>query len=165
MISTKQNGTVSHKALILLAPDFREGTIVYCLERLRQAGVAVSLVGLSARMVKGLHGMVVRPDFSLGELISKMDTQSSGCADHPLIIIPGGNACISALFADPRVHQLIQSALQKEGLVAAMPEAEKMLEQTQLLTPETVSCFLWINRNELEECADLLIDYIDGQFA
>jgi putative intracellular protease/amidase len=149
MLMVKRNGAAISTVLILVARDFREGTIVYLLERLRQAGISVSLVSLSGRLVKGYHGMEIRPDLSLGQL--PLTT------DHKLLILPDGQACVAALLADPRVLQLIDDTLLNQGLVAAMPEAELMLEQLGLVTAKTAPNFIWLQGQDLANFSEQLI--------
>jgi putative intracellular protease/amidase len=149
MLMVRRNGATNRTVLILVARDFREGTIVYLLERLRQAGISVSLVSLSDRLVKGYHGMAIRPDLSLEQL------PQDPC--HRLLILPDGRACVSALLADPRVHQLIEETLHSHGLVAAMPEAEVMLERLGLVTAETVANFVWLKGQDLAAFTEQLI--------
>ncbi len=152
MLTTNQNGRGSNAALILLAPNFIEGNIVFCLEQLRQAGIPVSLVGLSAGLIKGYHGMIVKPDYSLGQL--------STIHGHKLVLLPDGKACIAALFADPRVHQLIKTTLKNNGLVAAMPDAEVMLEKSNLISAETASNFLWQRDHDLKTFTEQMITFL-----
>lgn len=149
MLMAKRNGAVISTVFILVARDFREGTIVYLLERLRRAGISVSLVGLSDRLIKGYHGMEIRPDLSLGQL--------PPTSDHELLILPDGQACVAALLADPRVVQLIDDTLLNQGLVAAMPEAEVMLEQLGLVTAKTAFNFIWLKGQDLADFAEQLI--------
>lgn len=153
MIPRKRNGNGHGSALILLAADFREGRTVYCVERLRQAGISVSLVGLSAGLITGYHGMTLRPDVTLSQLPEAMN--------HKLVLIPDGKECISALFADPRVHQLIETTLENQGLVAAMPEAEAMLEQASLVTSGTAASFMWQKDRDFEGFVKELINCLD----
>jgi putative intracellular protease/amidase len=126
MLLAKRNGSATGTVLIPVASEFHEGTIVYFLEHLREAGISVSLVSLSNRLIRGYHGMVIKADFSLGQIPLH--------SDHKLLILPGGKACASALLADPRIHQLIDETLDNRGLVAAMPEMEVMLEQSNLIS-------------------------------
>jgi hypothetical protein len=110
-------------------------------------------VGLSARLIRGYHGMTVRPDVTLGQL--------TGTADHKLVLIPDGKECVSALFADPRVHQLIENTLKTQGVVAAMPEAETMLERSGLVTSSTASSFVWRRDKDLTEFTAELISHLE----
>ena len=149
----KRSGTVGSSALILLAPEFKEGRTVYCLERLREAGISVSMIGLSAGLISGYHGMTVRPDFTL--------SQMPDCVSHKVVLIPDGKACVSALFADPRIHRLIKATLAGHGIVAAMPEAESMLERAGLVTSESAPSFVWSRDKDLKTFAGELINHLE----
>jgi len=135
MTQRYQNGAPKHGALILLAKEFAESSTVACLERLRGEGISVSLVGLSAGLVTGSHGLAIRPDLTLDQV--------SPLAKHKLLLLPGGKAAVSALFADPRVHRLIKDTLHHQGVVAAAPEAESFIEQAGLIGTGTAANYLW----------------------
>ena len=112
----------SHKGsvFILLAPGFEEGSAIYCLDRLREAGILVSLVGLSAGLISGAHGVTVRPDRTLG--------QTSTLTPPYLVLVPDGKKSVTALLADPRVHRLLTATLENNGKIAAMPAAAVILK-------------------------------------
>ena len=118
---------VSHQAssqnqtLILIAPGFREESVVQCLSQMREAGLAVSLVGLSAGLIRSLHGVVMLPDCSLEQL--------SPLGSPQLVIVPGGKQSVSALLADPRVHKLLDDTLENGGFVAATTTAQIVLAE------------------------------------
>ena len=105
----------SDKIFILLAPGFEEGPTIYCLARLREAGLPVSLVSRTSGMVRGQHGLMVRPDQTLAQIIS---------IKPRMVLIPGGRQCLAALAADPRVHELLKSTLCNEGYIAAAMKSQ-----------------------------------------
>lgn len=109
----------NRRVIILLAPDFAEGATIYCLDRLREAGIAVSLVAVSAGLISGAHGVAVRPDYTLEQL--------TAVTPPSLVIIPDGKKSVTALLADPRVHRLLAATLDNDGLIAAMPIAASVL--------------------------------------
>lgn len=148
----KRNGAPGSVALILLAPQFREGRTVYCMERLREAGISVSMVGLSAGLIAGYHGMAVRPDLTLSQL-----PETTG---HKLLLIPDGKESVAVLFADPRVHQLIKTTVKNEGMVAAMPDAERLIEQAGLVTARSASQFVWKRDGDMKGFVTALIHYL-----
>lgn len=111
---------LSHSdVLLLIAPGFEEGPVTYCIENMRQAGLAILLIGLSPSLIRSQHGMAVRPDALLGQLPPVMD--------HRLVIIPGGVQCASALLAEPRVHRLIEETVARGGYLAATMTAQEIL--------------------------------------
>ena len=142
---TRKNG--SHKRVfILLAHDFKELSVVYCLDRMREAGLPVSLVGLISGAVRGMHGLVIEPDYSL---------EAVGQAPHVCgVVIPGGQQCTSLLTMDPRVHHLVQDVIDGDGFLAVMATAVNSfnrasftltdkaiyLEQGDMSLPEFVTC-------------------------
>ena len=112
---------LSDRAAILLAPGFEEGDIIYCLDRLRDAGITVDVVGLTTGLIRGIHGVVVRPDHSLDQLLPEQIFST--------VIVPGGQQSTNALLADPRVHRMLKSTLSKGGWLAALLSAEPILKQ------------------------------------
>lgn len=76
----------NNRVLILLATGFEETAVVFCASQIREAGLPISLIGLSAGVLKGLHGLFIRPDYSLDQLLP--ETSYAG------IIIPGSTQCV-----------------------------------------------------------------------
>ena len=107
--------------IILITTGFDEDSTVICLKYLRQAGVPVKLVGLTAGSITGEHGLIVRPDCSLESLDQE---------DEPyLIVVPGKVESTKSILADPRFHKMIQSLPQQHGLLAIMRSAESAFGQ------------------------------------
>lgn len=114
VLVAKKSG--SHKRVfILLAHGFEEMPVVYCLDRMREAGLPVSLVGLVSGAVRGAHGLVIEPDYSLDT--TGQTTLVCG------VVIPGGQQCISLLMMDPRVYHLVQDVTDGDGFLAVMATA------------------------------------------
>lgn len=120
------HGSTSDKIFILLAPGFEESTVVFCLEQMREAGLSVSLVSLSTGLVSGLHGLVLRPDYSLDQLLPGLSCR--------LVIVPGSRQCASSLLADPRVHHLLRNTLNGGGFIVSTTTATPLLKQTEIST-------------------------------
>lgn len=110
---------------ILLAPGFLEGDTIYCLDRLRGAGISVSIVGLASGLITGAHGLSVKPDSTLNQL------QSGSLFE--MVLIPGGPQCTAALLADPRVHEMFDCTWQSKGRVAVLIDAEPEMKRAGLL--------------------------------
>lgn len=140
--------------LILLAPGFEEIVIIYLLTAMREMGLQVSLVGLTAGLVNGLYGLAVRPDYSFEQLKTGMPYQ--------LIIIPGGRQCTSSLVTDPRVHRLLDATLRNSGYVAATSTAEPIL--TQIGIPELAESSRFIVQRDMEigDFTDGLLNLLSG---
>ena len=143
----------SNSILILLAPGFEETPVVYCLDHMREAGLPVSLVGLSTGLIKGLHGLTVRPDASLDHLLSGTIYQG--------VIVPGGHQCVSSLLTDPRVHQLLEATLQNKGFIAAMATAANLLlAQSSIPELAGMSCFVEQAEMEISQFTERLINLL-----
>jgi transcriptional regulator GlxA family with amidase domain len=104
------------QVIVLLADGFDEAAVSLVLSTLRQAGVAVSLVGLRAGPANGAYGMVVVPDMSLDRLLERDGSNSA-------LIVPGGAGHLARLQADPRVGGLLRRAVEVEAMVVGLDQA------------------------------------------
>lgn len=111
----------TQRGLVLVADGFDEQTAIYCVRALRDAGIAVALVGLPAGLVTGNRGISVQPDLSLDEL--PLDVSSA------LVVIPGGRRSAAALLTDPRVHDLVEATAASSGKVAVLGTAVEGAER------------------------------------
>ena len=140
------------EVFILLAPGFEEGAAIYCLDRLREAGIPVSLVGASAGLISGTHGVTVRPDCTLGQL--------TAVPPPKIVLIPDGKKSVSALLADPRVHRLLAATVENNGAIAAMPATASMLGGVGIESETAVSPIITQPNGSLDEFTDQLINLI-----
>ncbi len=116
---TQQYHSEYGEVFILLASGFEEEATIFCLTQLREAGIFVSLVGASAGLIRGAHGVKVQPDATLRKV--------TAVSPPKLIIIPDGKRAVSMLLSDPRVHQLLAATTENNGQVAVMPAVASML--------------------------------------
>jgi putative intracellular protease/amidase len=150
-----QSSFLNNKALILLAPGFEQRTTICLLDHMREAGLSVSLVGLTAGLVKSDLGLVVRPDYSLEQLVNR--------APYQLIIVPGGRQCTSSLVMDPRVHNLLEATLKNDGFVAATLTAEPLLTQMGIPAPLDSSRFISQKDMEVKEFTGALVNLLSDR--
>ena len=102
------------RVLILLAPGFLEGDLLFTVDRLREAGVQVQMTAMTSNCVGGQHGIVVCPD----RILTEVNDES-----YQAVVIPGGWQCGATLLSDPRIHQLVNGVLNTEGYAVAMAQA------------------------------------------
>jgi hypothetical protein len=141
-----------NQVFILIAPGFEEKQTVHFLSSMREAGIPVSLIGLSADDISGLHGIMLHPDYALGEI----PAHEAGA----LVVMPGGRQCISGLMADPRVHQLLQNTVTQQGYIAATKSAENILPHTHFKNILTCENFKPQGEMEFNEFTDHLIKLV-----
>ena len=127
---------ISHKKIVILvAPEFDEKFVVYCLCRMREVGLYAKIVSLTSGHLTGLHGLKIFGDTSLSLLMQSR----SLFEPQNLIIIPGGYKCIAALLSDPRTHQLMTTTLENDGYVATGHPAQQFLVDMLIPQPKVMS--------------------------
>jgi len=146
----RHEGTTKNKVLIFLAPEFNESETVYCLEEFRKASLPVCLVSMSTGLVKGKHGLLIRPDYSLDELLPEQPIR--------LILIPGGQLCSASIMSDPRAHRLINATIHSRNFVAAMSGAESILSEAGFTTNQANEFVVSQGLQGIKEFAQLLIN-------
>jgi hypothetical protein len=101
--------------ILLLADGFDEAAVSIILTNLRQAGLAVNLVGLRSRRVSGAHGMIVVPNTSLDRVLE---------ISSPILalILPGGASHLTRLRVDPRVSTLLQRSIMEETILVGLED-------------------------------------------
>ena len=118
----KQHKLADKSVIILLAPGFAETETAHYISYMRENKIPVSLVGLSAQQVSGTHGLSFHPDCSLNQLPCQKN--------HPLVLMLGGYDYLASLMADPRVHQLLDDAEERNAIVAADETAATVIPYT-----------------------------------
>jgi len=125
MISTNQ--THNNNVAILISPGFAENDVVYCLSKMRTAGLPTTLLGVSTQTTPGQHGLLVKPDYSLDDLDSSILFR--------LIVIPGSYECVTNLLMTPSFHTQVKEHRSLDctnGRIAILAEAENALQQANL---------------------------------
>ena len=107
------SGTHRAQTILLLADGFDEAGVGVILSRLRQEGLAVSLVGLRANRVYGAHGLVIVPDKSLDRLLE-------ATAPISALILPGGSNHLVRLRLDPRVGVLLKRCVEEQAILVGL---------------------------------------------
>lgn len=109
------------QVILLLADGFDEAGVSIILTTLRQAGLAVSLVGLRSKRVNGAHGLIIVPNTSLDRILA---------ISPPILalILPGGVGHLARLRVDPRVSTLIQQSISEKSILVGLED-----EATQIV--------------------------------
>ncbi|MEM7112004.1 MAG: hypothetical protein AAF614_06195 [Chloroflexota bacterium] len=103
-----------YDVFILLAARFDEAFVIACFIQLRLVGLRAGLVGLTAAFVQGCYGLNLCPDLTLSELIAQEQVAEAG------FILPGTSDCLTMLFAEPRVIELIAKRLSVQAKAALL---------------------------------------------
>jgi 4-methyl-5(b-hydroxyethyl)-thiazole monophosphate biosynthesis len=112
---------MAKKAAVLLAAGFEEVEAVTPVDYLRRAGIGVVTAAVGERAeVAGSHGVPVRADATLEELVKQAGGLAGLCESLDAVIIPGGMPGASNLAASPGVSALIRAMARDGKLVAAI---------------------------------------------
>ena len=116
---------------VLLAEGFEESEAIEPVDVMRRAGLAVMLVGQNDMYVTGAHGITIKTDLLLDEVIK---------ADMELLMLPGGGG-YALLDGDERVHGLIDYAWENDLYISAICAAPAILGKKGLLKGKKATCF------------------------
>lgn len=114
------------EVLIPLAQGCEELEAVTCIDLLRRAGIRVTTVGLEPELVPVVasRGTRLLPDLPLDAVLQR---------DFDLILLPGGLPGADHLNADQRLREMIQRQAARDGYLAAICAAPKVLANARVL--------------------------------
>ncbi|MCB0209263.1 MAG: DJ-1/PfpI family protein [Anaerolineae bacterium] len=101
------------QAILLLTDGFEETAVTLLLITLREAGLAVLVVGLRSGRVNGAHGLMIIPDSSLDRLLEKPPPILA-------VILPSGMGHLGRLQIDPRVGALLSRSIEEQALFVGL---------------------------------------------
>lgn len=120
----KESEVECMKVLVPLAEGFEEIEALTVVDILRRAGVEVVTAGLKEGLVKGSHGVWVRPDTALDRISE---------ADFDAIVLPGGFPGFVNLGQDDRIMSMIQEMNRAGRCIAAICGAPSVLIRAGVL--------------------------------
>lgn len=119
-------------AVVVLADGCEEIEAVTPIDVLRRAGVEVVAAGLTARTVRGAHGL----EFAADALLVDAPT------DPDAIVLPGGMPGAANLGADEALRARVRRVAASGGVVAAICAAPAMaLGPTGVLVGRRATCY------------------------
>ena len=101
------------QVILLLADGFNETAVTILLITLREAGLAVLVVGLRSGRVNGAHGLMIIPDMSLDRLLEKTPPILA-------VLLPNGMGHLGRLQIDPRVGTLLSRSIEEQALLVGL---------------------------------------------
>lgn len=116
---------------VLLAEGFEEIEAIEPIDIMRRAGMAVTTVGLSDKYVKGAHGITVKADLLIDEVVK---------ADMEMLMLPGGEGHV-VLDNDERVHELIDYAYDNNLYISAICASPSIIGKKGILNGKKATCF------------------------
>ncbi|MCB0171436.1 MAG: DJ-1/PfpI family protein [Anaerolineae bacterium] len=99
--------------ILLLADGFEETAFTILLVMLREAGLAVLVVGLRTGRVNGAHGLMIVPDISMDRLLEKMPPILA-------VILPNSVGHLGRLQVDPRVGALLGRSVEESAMLVGL---------------------------------------------
>jgi len=134
------------RVAILAGPDYEDLELHYPLLRLIEAGYEVKVIALSKDIVKGKHGLLVKPDLTFAEA----DPKEFDC-----VVIPGGWAP-DRLRRYKEVLDFVKAIYDKGGIVAAICHGPQVLISAKLLKGKRVTCVSAIKDDVINAGAEYL---------
>jgi putative intracellular protease/amidase len=116
--------TAKNGIFVLLAPGFEEIDVCVVTRALRRSGFSVTVIGLTAGLVRGTYGLSLAPDCTLSEV--EMERPRA-------VVLPGGVQATRKLNTDPRVHRLLRWVSGQGGYVLALDTAYTVVRRAGVL--------------------------------
>jgi len=123
MVGHRAERPVVGTALLLWGPNFHEAAATIFTTELREAAVAVKLVGITGQHAAGLHGLLLSADLTLGQALRLNQPISA-------LILPCSLATLRRIDNDPRVYELLRLACANGARFVVHDPV--MLEETRL---------------------------------
>lgn len=111
------------KALIISADNFEDSELLAPSNRLKEAGVDVTVASLNRRAIKGKHGCEVAVDKTLDEVDPD---------DYAILILPGG-AAPAVVRKEPKALEIARLFITRGKPVAAICHGPQILISAGLL--------------------------------
>ncbi len=118
--------------LVPLANGCEELEAVTIIDLLRRAEINVTTAGLEEGSIKASRGVVLLPDTTLDQALTK---------DYEMIVLPGGLPGSDYLDQDPRIQKLLKNMIAGGKLVAAICAAPKVLANAGLLENKSATSY------------------------
>ena len=125
---------IERSACVLVVDGFEEIEAVTVVDVLRRAGVSVSVLGVDHRTVIGSHGLTIKVDASLADVIDLGTT-------FDLVVLPGGMPGASSLRDSERVKGFVLSQRERHANVAAICAGPIALAAFGVLRGKRATCF------------------------
>lgn len=117
--------------LIPLANGFEEIEAMNLIDILRRADIKVQTAGLNGEMIEGAHGVVVKADTLLDNVLSD---------DFDMIVLPGGLPGAEYLAKSEKVQSLLKEFDSKNKLIGAICAAPWALSTAGVLK-DSYTCY------------------------
>ncbi len=117
---------------MLLGTGFEEMEAVVPLDLMRRAGISVSTVGVSGKVVTSSHGIPITADLEIGEVdLTVMEG----------ILLPGGFGGVASLRGSREAMDLIRFAWDNQLLTAAICAGPTVLADLGIVDGKNATCY------------------------
>lgn len=106
--SKRKLSKVAPCVLVLWGEYFDEVAATMFIVTLRQAGVAVRVVGVHGLLAAGRNGLLLHADMSLSEIQPLIDQVTC-------LVLPCSRAAVKRLENDPRIHELFAAVVHNQA--------------------------------------------------
>lgn len=134
---------------ILLERDFQDAEVVYPFYRFKEAGAAVTTVGVEAKEYSGKYGYPIKAERRASEVSAK---------DFDALVVPGGWAP-DFLRRDAAVLALVRESVERGSVVGAICHAGWVLVSAGVLRGRRVTSFSAIR----DDVANAGAEWVDSE--
>ncbi len=117
---------------VLLGQGFEETEAVAPIDLMRRAGIEVTTVGVTGKIVPGSHGIPVQADITMSELNPE---------DMEMIVLPGGMGGVRSLLDSTQALQAVSYAWEHGKFVAAICAAPTILARLHITDNKNATCY------------------------
>ena len=117
---------------MLLGTGFEETEAIAPLDLLRRAGVAVTTVGLSGKIIYGSHGIGVEADIEIGQL---------DLTNLEMIVLPGGLGGVTSIRGCQAAMDAIRFAYENGKYTAAICAGPTVLADLGIVNGKNATCY------------------------
>ena len=142
------------KILIPLADGFEEIETVTLIDVLRRAGLDVIAAGLSAKELKGAHGVRLVPDRALDAVKDQ---------SFDMVILPGGQPGVDNLRKDGRVLEVLKRMKSEGKLIGAICAAPMVLRDAGLISGVKLTSYPSVESELSGSCYETESVVVDGK--
>ncbi len=127
----------TRRVLVPLAPGCEEMEAVTIIDVLRRGGAEVTVAGLVEGEITGSRGVRIQPDTTLDAVVA----DNAEAAAFDMVALPGGLPGADHLASDARIATILHAMQSRDGYIAAVCAAPKVLARHGLLNNKQATAY------------------------